>query len=94
MQRYFLGLVLNSTSVREVHDNSYVVNGDTLGDTHTKTYTVNCDNYNRVSDITREYWEGSEFVHLEYIRQIRYYYNGRLVTTICPEYAQGYDAMN
>ena len=68
MYEYFLGVVLNSTSVREVHDNQYVYNGVPYGDIEEKNYTLTCDNYYRVASVTREYWESYEYIHLEYIK--------------------------
>lgn len=94
MYEYFWGVVLNSTSVREVHDNQYVYNGVPYGDIEEKNYTLTCDNYYRVASITREYWEGYENIHLEYIKRIRCSYDVDVVTTIYPEYAQGYYDMN
>ena len=91
---YYLGLVLNSTSIREVHDNSYVYNGHPYGTSEEKTYTIDSDNFYSVGSVTREYWEGNETFHIEYIDEVEYTYNDKHVTSINPPYAQGYYEMN
>lgn len=94
MYEYFLGLVLNSTSVREVHDIQYVHQGVPYGEVDTTTYTLYCDNYEYVRNAVSQYWEGYENMHLAYIDPIKYFYNNAVVTTIRPAYAQGYYHMN
>ena len=94
LSKYYLGVVLNSTSVSEAHKQAYVYNGTPYSKTKFVSYTVNCDNYNKVSEITKKYWEGYENVRVEYVRRINYTYNGSSVTTIYPKYAQSYSNMN
>lgn len=91
---YFLGVVLNSTSVREVHNNKYTYSGKPYGTLDEKNYTINCDNYNNIANVTRKYWESEANIHIEYIKNIQYNYNGSKVTAITPKHAEGYYSVN
>ena len=91
---YFLGLILNQVSVRELHDHTYFYQGATYGEPDVHNYTLTPDNYNSVSSITRQYWESSEYMHNEYIDKIKYYYNDVYITAISPKYADGIFSFN
>lgn len=94
INNYYLGVVLNSTSVREEHDEKYVYNGKPYTNKKIKNYTVNCDNYSNVTAITKKYWEGNENVRVEYIKKIDYRLNKNYVKSVYPKYAQAYYNMN
>lgn len=52
LHKYFLGVVLNSTSVTEIHNNFYVYNGKSYGDSMQRNYTIKCKNYDNVEAVT------------------------------------------
>lgn len=91
---YYLGVILHSTSCRDVHVSNYIYDGEVKGTERVNEYILECPNYNNVEGIMREYWEGLELIHSERIDGIKYYYNGVVKKTITPPYAQGMHDMN